>query len=89
MLEVRTTTRFKKELKKAARQQRDMQKLEAAVDLLQAEAPLPERNLDHALTGNYVGHRECHLSADWLLIYKIEESALILVRTGSHSELFR
>ena len=89
MLEVRTTTRFKKELKKAARQQRDMQKLGAAVDLLQAEEPLPERNIDHALTGNYVGHRECHLSPDWLLIYKIEESALILVRTGSHSELFR
>ncbi len=89
MLEVRATTRFKKEVKKAARQQKDMQKLAAAIELLQAEEPLPERNLDHALTGNYVGHRECHLSSDWLLIYKIEESALILVRTGSHSELFR
>ena len=36
-----------------------------------------------------MGHRECHLSPDWLLIYKIEGSTLILVRTGSHSELFR
>ena len=65
-----------------------MQKLGAVVDLLQAEEPLPERNLDHALTGNYVGHRECHLSLDWLLIYKVEDGTLILVRTGSHSELF-
>ena len=82
MLEVRATTRFKKEVKKAARQQRVMQRLAAAIDLLQAEEPLPERHLDHALTGNYVGHRECHLSPDWLLIYKIEENTLILVRTG-------
>jgi len=89
MLEVRATTRFKKEVKKAARQQKEMQRLGAAIDLLQAEELLPERNLDHALTGNYMGHRECHLSPDWLLIYKIEGSTLILVRMGSHSELFR
>lgn len=88
MLEVKATTRFKKEVKKAARQQKDMQKLGAAIDLLQAEEPLPEHNRDHTLTGNYDGHRECHLSPDWLLIYKVENSILILVRTGSHSELF-
>lgn len=89
MLEVRATTRFKKEVKKAARQQKDMQKLGDVVDLLQAEEPLPEHNHDHALTGNYVGHRECHISPDWLLVYKVEDGVLILVRTGSHSELFR
>ncbi len=89
MLEVRATTRFKKEVKKAARQQKDMQKLGDVIDLLQADEALPEYNHDHALTGNYVGHRECHLSPDWLLIYKVEDETLILVRTGSHSELFR
>ncbi len=88
MLEVRVTNRFKKEVKKAARRQEDMRKLSVVVDLLQAEKPLPEPNRDHALTGNYVGHRECHLSPDWLLIYKLTEKELILVRTGSHSELF-
>ena len=65
-----------------------MSKLCAAIDTLQAGETLPERNLDHALTGNYVGHRECHLEPDWLLIYKVENGQLILVRTGSHSELF-
>ena len=89
MLEVRATTRFKKEVKKVARQQKDMRKLGEVIDLLQAGEPLTQHNLDHALTGNYAGHRECHLSPDWLLIYKIEGSMLILVRTGSHSELFR
>jgi len=88
MLEVRATTRFKKEVKKAARQQKAMQKLADAIDLLQAGKPLPEHNRDHVLTGNYVGHRECHLSPDWLLIYKLEGGTLILVRTGSHGDLF-
>jgi mRNA interferase YafQ len=88
MLELRVTSRFKKEVKKAERQQKAMTKLHAAIDTLQAEKTLPERNLDHALTGNYIGHRECHLEPDWLLIYKVENGQLILVRTGSHSELF-
>ena len=88
MLEVRVTSRFKKEVKKAERQQKDMCKLRAVIDTLQTEKPLPERNLDHALIGNYVGHRECHISPDWLLIYRKTESELILVRTGSHTELF-
>ncbi len=88
MLELRVTSRFKKEVKKAERQQKAMTKLRAAIDTLQAEETLPEGNLDHALTGNYIGHRECHLEPDWLLIYKVENGQLILVRTGSHSELF-
>lgn len=85
MLEVRVTSRFKKEVKKAEKQQKDMRRLRDVIDMLQSEAPLPENNFDHALTGNYVGHRECHISPDWLLIYKIEKAYLILVRTGSHS----
>ena len=88
MLDLRITSRFKKELKKAERQQKAMIKLSVAIDTLQAEEALPESNHDHALTGNYIGHRECHLEPDWLLIYKVENGQLILVRTGSHSELF-
>ena len=87
MLEVRATSRFKKDLKKRSGQ-KDIGKLGAVIDLLQAEKPLPERNRDHALTGKYRGHRECHLSPDWLLIYKIDGRFLVLVRTGSHSDLF-
>ena len=51
---------------------------------------LPEKNKDHALTGNWVGHRECHILPDWLLIYRIEDEVLVLTlaRTGSHSDLF-
>ena len=55
-----------------------------------AEAPPPERNHDHALTGDWIGHRECHIQPDWLLIYRIEGDVLVLTlaRTGTHSELF-
>ncbi|MBL6920283.1 MAG: type II toxin-antitoxin system YafQ family toxin [Puniceicoccaceae bacterium] len=66
----------------------DLDKLALIIRTLQAEEPLPEHNRDYALTGNYIGHRECHVSPDWLLIYQTTETALILVRTGSHSALF-
>lgn len=51
---------------------------------------LDERNRDHTLTGNWAGHRECHIAPDWLLIYKIEDDVLVLIltRTGTHSDLF-
>ena len=47
-------------------------------------------NRDHELTGNWVGHRECHIQPDWLLIYRIEDDVLVLTlaRTGTHSDLF-
>ena len=88
MLNIRITSRFKKDLRAAEAQQKSLPKLRAIIDLLQAQEPLPGRHRDHALTGNYAGHRECHLTPDWLLIYKIEPPDLILIRTGSHSELF-
>ena len=51
---------------------------------------LPDKHKDHALTGNWVGHRECHILPDWLLIYRIEDEVLVLTlaRTGTHSDLF-
>jgi len=66
------------------------QLLEAVLDLLVEDQPLPENYRDHALVGNWKGHRECHLKPDLLLIYNTEEpDKLCLIRLGSHSELFR
>lgn len=64
--------------------------LERVVELLAAGETLPEKNKDHALTGNWVGHRECHILPDWLLVYRVEDDVLVLTltRTGSHSDLF-
>ncbi|NBB78578.1 MAG: type II toxin-antitoxin system mRNA interferase toxin, RelE/StbE family [Verrucomicrobia bacterium] len=88
MLELVRKSRFKKDFKKLASSGKDLQKLAEVLQTLRAEEPLAERYRDHQLTGNYIGHRECHISPDWLLIYQTTETELILVRTGSHSELF-
>lgn len=89
-LTVRQTSQFKKELKKARKQGKEMDTMDKAVSLLQNREPLPPKFKDHALTGNWEGYRECHLSPDWLLIYLIEDDVLVLTltRTGSHAEIF-
>lgn len=88
VLELRTTAAFVRDLNRLKKQKMNFDKLAAIVDLLQNQKPLPPRFRPHPLRGNWAGHWDCHLAPDWLLLYKLTNSALILVRTGSHSELF-
>lgn len=90
MLDIKPTGRFKRDLKLAAKRGWDFSALDAVVGLLADQQPLPPRNLDHALSGDYAGCRECHIAPDWLLVYKTNETSLILylMRTGTHSDLF-
>ena len=90
MLNVVLSNRFKKDLKTAVKRGYNLDLLDAVVDTLAKQQPLPEKNRDHALTGDYIGFRECHISADWLLIYRVDGDDLILFlsRTGTHSDLF-
>ena len=88
MLKPEYTTRFKNDLKRIQTRNRDVELLKEVIKLLCAETPLPERNRDHSLGGNWAGHRECHIQPDWLLIYKVGNGVLVLERTGSHSDLF-
>jgi len=81
-------SQFKKDYKKLRSSGKDLGKLAQIIGHLQAGEALPERNRDHALIGDYAGYRECHVSPDWLLVYQETPEELILVRTGSHSELF-
>ncbi len=81
-------SRFKKDFKKLLSSGKDLEKLAEIIRLLANDELLAERHRDHALIGDYEGCRECHITPDWLLIYQITETELILVRTGSHSELF-
>lgn len=89
-LELVLSSRFKKDAKLAKKRGLDMSELRAVLVKLCAEEPLEERHRDHALTGNYVGFRECHIRPDWLLIYAIDQGKLMLTasRTGTHSDLF-
>ena len=84
------TVQFKKDYKRAKKRGLDMSELQVVLDKLCAEEPLEERHRDHALTGNYIGFRECHIRPDWLLVYAIDQGKLILTasRTGTHSDLF-
>lgn len=87
---LKPTTQFKRDLKKAQKQNKNLDLLNKVLQQLADGIPLPEKKRDHALTGNYAGCRECHIQPDWLLIYEIAEDTLFLylTRTGSHNELF-
>ena len=90
MLDVVLSNRFKKDLKLAAKRGYNLDLLENVVDTLARGEKLTEKFRDHELIGNYSGFRECHIQPDWLLVYRIENSELILFlsRTGTHSDLF-
>lgn len=90
MLELVTTSQFRKDYKRMKKRGCDMRLLETVIDLLLNRQPLDERYHDHGLSGNYVGFRECHVMPDWLLIYAVDKGKLLLItsRTGTHSDLF-
>ena len=94
MLTIKYTKQFKKSLKKMSRQGKKLEKLFSIVEYLQQEKTIPEKYRDHALQGRYkgvAGLRELHIEPDWLLVYQVlnGELKLVLVDTGSHSDLFR
>ena len=88
--EVKPTSKFQRDIKRAERRGYDMSLLTNVIKMLAAGEMLPKKFKDHDLSGDYVGCRECHITPDWLLIYRISQEKLILVlsRTGTHSDLF-
>ena len=90
MLKVRYSSQFKKDYKLIKKRGYDISLFENVLKLLVQNKPLTEKYLDHQLIGNYASYRECHITPDWLLIYKVEEDILTLslTRTGTHSDLF-
>ena len=90
MLDLVTTAQFRKDLKRIRKRGYDLSKLDDILQSLQREELLPVKHHDHALTGDYIGFRECHVEPDWLLVYAIDKGQLILTasRTGTHSDLF-
>lgn len=90
MLTIKYHSKFKKDYKRIVKRGYDVCKLNEVLELLIQEIELPEKYRDHNLTGDYIGYRECHITPDWLLIYKVSQSelTLVLTRTGTHSDLF-
>ncbi len=89
MLEIELKKKFTKDLKKHILNQKiELEVFDLVIENLRNQIPLDEKFKDHALVGEYKGCRECYIKPDVLLVYRIQNNALTLVRLGSHSELF-
>lgn len=90
MYTVKITAKFQRDLKRAEKRGYNLALLTGVIKILAAGKELPVKYRDHDLTGDFAGFRECHITPDWLLVYKIDQNQLILVlsRTGTHSDLF-
>jgi mRNA interferase YafQ len=88
MRTIKRTSQFKKDVKLAKRRGKQFVDFKLVIEQLALGQPLSARYRDHVLAGGYKGTRECHIEPDWLLIYELTEDELILIRTGSHADLF-
>lgn len=90
MLTIKYESTFKKDFKRIVKRGYDIRLLENVIEMLANGQVLPEKYRDHSLFGDYADCRECHITPDWLLVYKISNAELILylTRTGTHSDLF-
>ena len=90
MLTIKYQTAFKKDYKRIQKRGFDLSLLEDVITKLAEQKQLEPVRQDHALSGNWRGFRECHITPDWLLIYQVRENDLLLVltRTGTHADLF-
>ena len=89
MRKTHRTSQFKKDVKRMKKRGKRFDDFKEIVKRLVEGDNLAFKYRDHPLTGQYKGTRECHIEPDWLLIYETSETELILVRTGTHSDLFR
>ena len=92
MLKPVYTARYKKNFQLLKKRGYNMSKLDEVIDeYLIKQIPLPLDKNDHKLSGNWEGYRECHIEPDWLLIYRVDKEKVLLymMRTGTHSDLFR
>lgn len=88
MLKIKYSGKMKKDLKVCQKRGYNFSLLERIIDKLQIPEPLEIKSKDHDLKGNYKGYRECHITPDWLLVYRQNGGYLELYRTGTHSDLF-
>src|SRR5438309_6551072 len=88
MRHVTERRRFRDDLKQQKRRGKDLEDLIAVVELLLEDGVLPASYRPHKLTGEWKGLWECHIEPDWLLIYEVTATEVVLIRTGSHVDLF-
>ena len=85
---IRRTSRFKKDIKRMQKRGKNFDTFREIVNNLANDQKLEPKYRDQILVGGYEGTRECHIEPDWLLIYELTQDELVLIRTGTHSDLF-
>jgi mRNA interferase YafQ len=88
MREIRRTGQFKRDVRRMEKRGKDFSEFRRVIGMLAVGEPLEPRHRDHPLSGDYSGSRDCHIEPDWVLIYERTRAELILIRTGTHSDLF-
>ena len=88
MRAIRRTSQFKRDVERMKRRGKDLSKLKEVLEKIISGQQLEAKYSDHALVGQYKGTRECHIEPDWLLIYELAQSEVVLIRTGTHADLF-
>jgi mRNA interferase YafQ len=83
------TRQFERDIKRVGKRGKNLQKVKIIARALIEGNKLDPLHRDHRLVGDYKGRRECHIEADWLLIYKLEQDQIIFERQGSHTDLFK
>ena len=83
------TRQFERDIKRVRKRGKNLQKFKIIARTLIEGNKLDPLHRDHRLVGDYKGRRECHIEADWLLIYKLDQDQIIFERTGSHTDLFK
>jgi len=89
MKSARRTAQFKRDIKRLQQQGKDLTKLKSVLANLVNDQVLPSQYRDHVLVAQYKGTRECHIASDWLFVYELAEGEIVLIRTGSHPDLFK
>ena len=88
MLEVKSTRKFESDFRRMVRTGNDTDLFWSIVELLASGEEIPKEFRDHELQGTWAGVRDIHVEADWLLLYQNTGRELILLRTGTHKDLF-
>lgn len=89
MNKIKTTKQFERDLKKMKKRGKDLKKIKHIIDVLAHNHKLEVKYRNHKLSGNFRDHWECHIEPDWLLVYRKTADAIILIDTGTHSDLFK
>jgi mRNA interferase YafQ len=82
------TKQFLKDVQRAGKRGKNIEKLKLIVRSLIASEKLDPIHRDHGLIGDFANRRECHIESDWSIVYKLEDDAVVFERTGSHADLF-